>query len=409
MRSLLLLIIFVPGIALSCLAQGSSSPAGQQVLASYEDRKITLDEFSTKYPALMSWLGISVKSQQVEEALESMLLNELMAREAQSSGLSSQPAVKAQIDKILATAYMKQRIPREQIVVDETEVDRYYRKHQDEFKNSEQLRLSQLVTSSRDEAEKLRQEIKGGATFASVAEKRSTDALSAKRGGTLGLLPAAQLLPELRSAAGKLSVGELSQPIKTSLGYHLILVEEQPRITYRPLEEVRKDIYGKLSQQKELEKIEELKKELWSRFGVSVISSSIDQLVKQQSSHNATVEKASLGRVQRQPGQATDLQLVTETVNLGRIAPRKVTETLVMANASDKDINIIRVGSTCKCIEVTPEETVIKPGAKARLKFTYDPAMFAETGEVQKMLFIESSDMIESRKFVKVNAEVSGG
>lgn len=76
-------------------------------------------------------------------------------------------------------------------------------------------------------AEELRASIEAGADFATVAEAESADTQSAAQGGDLGCAPPGQYVPEFEEAVEQLAVDELSQPVRTQFGYHLILVTDR--------------------------------------------------------------------------------------------------------------------------------------------------------------------------------------
>jgi len=78
-----------------------------------------------------------------------------------------------------------------------------------------------------DEAHRLRREIvDGGADFADMAAAISEDEVSAANGGELGAFSRGSMVPEFEAAAFALAPGEVSQPIQTAYGWHLILAEE---------------------------------------------------------------------------------------------------------------------------------------------------------------------------------------
>jgi peptidyl-prolyl cis-trans isomerase D len=77
------------------------------------------------------------------------------------------------------------------------------------------------------EAHRLRREIvEGGASFADMAGAVSEDAVSAANGGELGAFARGAMVPEFEAAAFALAEGEVSQPVQTAYGWHLILTEE---------------------------------------------------------------------------------------------------------------------------------------------------------------------------------------
>ncbi|MCX6831014.1 MAG: peptidylprolyl isomerase, partial [candidate division Zixibacteria bacterium] len=87
--------------------------------------------------------------------------------------------------------------------------------------------LTHILVSTQKEADSIAAEIKQGADFGSIARAVSLDQSSAVRGGDLGFLSwGMQVDPEFRDAAFKLSVGQTSDPIKTSYGWHIIRLLE---------------------------------------------------------------------------------------------------------------------------------------------------------------------------------------
>ncbi|MGH7680209.1 MAG: peptidylprolyl isomerase [Gemmatimonadaceae bacterium] len=83
------------------------------------------------------------------------------------------------------------------------------------------------TAATRERLAKLRAEIAGGAKFEDVARRESNDTVSAAEGGSLGRGPRGRFVPEFEQAAFKLRANELSQPVLTPFGYHLIKVDER--------------------------------------------------------------------------------------------------------------------------------------------------------------------------------------
>ena len=90
-------------------------------------------------------------------------------------------------------------------------------------------RVSELVseTEARRKITVLRQRIAEGTSFAELARLNSDDTASAQRGGELGWTVPGDLVPEFERAMNALKIGELSQPVRTPFGYHIIQVEER--------------------------------------------------------------------------------------------------------------------------------------------------------------------------------------
>jgi peptidyl-prolyl cis-trans isomerase SurA len=90
-------------------------------------------------------------------------------------------------------------------------------------------RVSELVseTEARRKITVLRQRVAEGANFAELARLNSDDPASAQRGGELGWTVPGDLVPEFERAMNALKIGELSEPVRSPFGYHIIQVEER--------------------------------------------------------------------------------------------------------------------------------------------------------------------------------------
>jgi peptidyl-prolyl cis-trans isomerase C len=89
-----------------------------------------------------------------------------------------------------------------------------------------EVRASHLLVDTEEEVLKLRDEILAGKPFADVAREVSK-CPSKAQGGDLGYFGRGRMVPEFDQAAFTLPVGELSEPIKTQFGWHLLIVTEQ--------------------------------------------------------------------------------------------------------------------------------------------------------------------------------------
>ena len=94
----------------------------------------------------------------------------------------------------------------------------------------------------RAKAARLVSEARGGADFAELARTYSKDAGSATRGGDLGVIQKGAMVPPFEKAVFALSAGEISEPVKTEFGYHVIKVTRVSKTEAIPFEEVREDI-----------------------------------------------------------------------------------------------------------------------------------------------------------------------
>ena len=106
-------------------------------------------------------------------------------------------------------------------------------------------------------ASEIRQKILQGADFADLARAESNDSGSSAKGGDLGFLARGQTVPSFEDAAFALPTGEVSQPVKTAYGYHIIQVEE--RRPTKSFEELRPELEKNLANDATRKFVEDLK------------------------------------------------------------------------------------------------------------------------------------------------------
>ncbi len=105
----------------------------------------------------------------------------------------------------------------------------------------------------RERIEKIRKQILDGADFAELARKLSDDPGTRDKGGDLGFFERGRMVPAFETAAFGLEPGQVSEPVKTRFGYHLILVEERRPASQKSLEDVRDRLVGDIQRRKALE------------------------------------------------------------------------------------------------------------------------------------------------------------
>ena len=122
---------------------------------------------------------------------------------------------------------------------------------------TEEFNASHILVASQEEAVAIVNELEGGADFAEVAQEKSTGP-SGPNGGQLGWFGPGMMVPEFQAAVESLEVGEVSAPVQTQFGWHVIILNEKRNQEAPPLEEVRAEIENQLSQSIVSQEIEAL-------------------------------------------------------------------------------------------------------------------------------------------------------
>lgn len=132
------------------------------------------------------------------------------------------------------------------------EINTYYDQHRDLYTQPERVRYSVIQTKTAADAKAVLDELKQGAEFANVAKEKSTDIISAKNGGDMGWLEASTTPDELKNAGLK-EKGQLSDVIKSSVGFLVARLDDLQAAKVKPLAEVRDEVAAKVKHEKALD------------------------------------------------------------------------------------------------------------------------------------------------------------
>jgi foldase protein PrsA len=126
----------------------------------------------------------------------------------------------------------------------------YYNQNKSQFTVPAGRTASHILVPTKAEADAIRAEVTPE-NFAQIAREKSTDTGSAQQGGSLGQIQKGQLVPEFEKVAFSLKDGEISQPVKTQFGWHIIMVDITPKKTTSFAEAKSQIIANQLQQKRQ--------------------------------------------------------------------------------------------------------------------------------------------------------------
>lgn len=124
-----------------------------------------------------------------------------------------------------------------------------YNRIVDSLKGKEERRVKHILVENEDEINRVRRSVMRTGNFEKIAQEKSIDTASAKNGGDLGYILKEELVPEFGDMAFILKVGEISKPVKTQYGWHIIKVEDVRPAQFLPFDQVKDNIKTNLQQQ----------------------------------------------------------------------------------------------------------------------------------------------------------------
>ncbi|MFE8700225.1 peptidylprolyl isomerase [Cytobacillus sp. FJAT-54145] len=135
---------------------------------------------------------------------------------------------------ILKRELLVQKASIKDIEATEEELQEYY----DNYKT--QIKARHILVADEETAKEVKQKLNEGAKFEDLAKEYSTDTVSAEQGGDLGFFGPGQMVPEFEEAAYALEIDEISEPVQSQHGYHIIQTTEKKE---KPsFEEMKEDI-----------------------------------------------------------------------------------------------------------------------------------------------------------------------
>jgi peptidyl-prolyl cis-trans isomerase C len=111
-----------------------------------------------------------------------------------------------------------------------------------QMSSEQEVRARHILVATEDEAKAVLAEIKKGTDFAELAKQKSKDPGAASEGGDLGYFVKEQMVPEFAAVAFKLDKGQVSDPVKTQFGWHIIKVEDKRTKPVPPFEQVKDQV-----------------------------------------------------------------------------------------------------------------------------------------------------------------------
>ncbi|AZQ48675.1 peptidylprolyl isomerase PrsA [Bacillus albus] len=111
-----------------------------------------------------------------------------------------------------------------------------------------EIKASHILISDENEAKEIKKKLDAGASFEELAKQESQDLLSKEKGGDLGYFNSGKMAPEFETAAYKLKVGQISNPVTSPNGYHIIKLTDKKEL--KPYDEVKDSIRKHLEEER---------------------------------------------------------------------------------------------------------------------------------------------------------------
>lgn len=221
-------------VATGVLVLSACSSGDSEVVVETGNGNITQEDF---YQALKEQYGEQVLQELVYEKVLSENyevsedeLNEQVDTMKEQLGSNFQLALaqygmesEEDLKEMLRTGLMQEKAAIKDVEATEEEMKEYYENYKPE------IQARHILVADKETAEEVKKKLDDGEDFAKVAEEYSTDTASAANGGDLGWFGAGQMVAEFEEAAYALEVDEISDPVESQHGFHIIQVTDKKK------------------------------------------------------------------------------------------------------------------------------------------------------------------------------------
>ncbi len=265
--------------ALLLLAALGSCGKKEQILDLVGEQKITLAEFEEIYRPLPGLADSGAIQNQKVKALDQLIEKKLLMLAALERQADKDTQLLDRFQEMKNNILLGQLYKIE--IADkakptESEIRNYYKRMGTEIK------AGHILVKTEAEAKDIWTKIKGGADFGKMAHQYSQDPGSAANGGSLGWFGWGRMVDEFQRAAFALKPGQISQPVETAFGYHIIKVDSVRNVEREPLDKMRERITQQLAATKPRELTTRYLRDLRKQAGMKIQEAVLDQIAAKQ-------------------------------------------------------------------------------------------------------------------------------
>jgi peptidyl-prolyl cis-trans isomerase C len=246
---------FVAAAILAIAALGASSALSiaqdDKVIAKVNGKTITETDLRFADAEIGSQLGEIPEDVKRRALAEYLIDNALFAEAAIAAKIDSDPVFEEQLQ------YVRRRLLREQYFekklkpqVSEADAKKIYDERVAQLKPEPEVAARHILVDNEEKAKELLAKINAGGDFAALAKENSSDTGSKDNGGLLGYFGPGQMVPEFEAVAFKMIKGQVSEPVKTKFGWHIIKLEDRRRKPPPTFDQVKETIINSLAVRK---------------------------------------------------------------------------------------------------------------------------------------------------------------
>ncbi|MDO5047421.1 MAG: peptidylprolyl isomerase [Anaerococcus sp.] len=237
-----------------------------KLLAEVNEKKIYLSDVYELLANIEN--NQSLNNEEGKKALADEIVNqELLLKDAYENGLDKDEEFLKEFDKVKRNMMINYAMHKifESVKIDDKEIKAYYEDHKDTLNPPVLYQASHILIKDLEKAKSIKAEIDKGLDFSEAAKMYSMDP-SKDNGGSLGKFPKGVMVKEFQEGLDSLEIGEVSEPVKSQFGYHIIKLENIENNQVNDYETIKDQVGQRLIMEKRqeayLEKVEQISKDV---------------------------------------------------------------------------------------------------------------------------------------------------
>ena len=259
-------IILILSIIFISHTSGANIPASD-VVAKYNGKEVTQDMVMVEFAAMFTspemkdkkFVDLDPKLQ--ENLVTNYIVNHLLDYEVQNADIKNSKEFQEKlkfISETLARNVFLAQVTKQ--TVTQSEVDEQYNKLVKEMQGKKSIVVSHILLPDEKTAKEVKEKINKGMKFSEAAKVYSKDESTKSKAGSLGKFNQGELAKEFEDTAYAMKPGQISMPIKTQYGWHIILLEDIVDVTIPSKQELESRIRMGLANQAQNDYLQELLK-----------------------------------------------------------------------------------------------------------------------------------------------------
>lgn len=247
MKSIVIFLSFIFAICVNHISHLSAEEVSEKtVLATVNGENITIGNVISFRSRLSEEYQSIEDNVLFDGILKQLIQQTILSQNVNSNSRKIKYALENQTRAFLSQELLGNL---SEVEIVESEIKSLYEDFLVGVKEQKEFNASHILVETQGEAKKILESLKNGIDFSELAKKHSTGPSGAK-GGALGWFGEGAMVPEFENAVIKLSVNEVSPPVVTQFGWHIIKLNEIRIIPIPGIEEIREDLMTEIKKKK---------------------------------------------------------------------------------------------------------------------------------------------------------------